>query len=573
MDNTKSSQILDCTIRDGGYINNWHFDKKMVREVYRSLSKSGVDFVELGFRGTEKDFDPSVYGPFRFTTEETLQEIVAGIEGPRISIMGDYGKIELDHLEDQKNSVADMVRIAVHKNEVFGAIDLLEKIKARGYITSLQAMGFTSYIAKEKDELKNALRDSGVDYFYIADSYGSIFPNQMEGLFEPFQELETIKLGFHPHNNLQMAFANTLEAIRINVNIIDSTIYGIGRGAGNLPTEVLIAYMNVQGNNKYNIIPVLNCVDRYFVDIMKNTPWGYQLPYMISGIFKCHPYYASELVKRKEYSIEDIWKALEIIDEMAPVGFHRPIMENLINRGVMGSLGRKNVFAHETQSEELPRKEIQPVSYLDRHSGKDFLILANGPTLKEYQGKIQAFIEKYDPMILGANYLSGLFEPHYHAFNNKKRFAMYIDTVSPKSKLLIGENINPEMISEYVNRVYEILYFDNVLDDFDINYGRIKASCRTISVLLLGVAIVMGAKRIFAAGMDGYLGKNSIISGLFYDESLEPEDYDLIVERHKWNERFLGQIDQYVRDRGREGIHIITPTSHQGFYKGIDNYI
>ena len=573
MKNRKSMQILDCTIRDGGYINNWHFDTKMVREVYRALSKSGVDFVELGFRGTERYFDPSVYGAFRFTSEKILQEIVTGIEGPRISIMGDYGKIQLEDLEDQKNSIAHMVRIAVHKNMVFEAIELLEKIKAKGYIASLQAMGFTGYSDKEKVQLKHAVKGSGLDYFYIADSYGSIFPDEMESLFGQFLELDTIKLGFHPHNSLQMAFANSLEAIRIGVDIIDSSIYGMGRGSGNLPTEVLIAYLAIKGNHKYNVLPVLNAVDRYFVSIMNETPWGYQLPYMISGMFKCHPYYASELVKRKEYPIEDVWKALEIIEEMRPTGFDLKIVENLINKGILGGSGSKNRLIQD-KDRDTERGQKGAVPYLDRHSGRDFLVLANGPTLKEYRGKIQQFMEKHDPVVLGANNLSGLFEPDYHAFNNEKRFTMYVDRVAPGSKLLLGENLSPETIREYVNRDYEKLIFDNVLDNvFDILAGRIQTNCRTISVLLLGVSIVMGAKRIFAVGMDGYLGKDSVLKGLFYDEHMEPEEYQLIVERHQWNERFLFQIDQHVREKGIEGIHIITPTSHQRFYKGIENYL
>lgn len=569
----KNVEILDCSIRDGGYVNNWCFDKKMVREVYRGLSKSGVEYVELGFRGSEKYFDSKKLGAWRFSTEEDLREVTNGIEGAKVSIMGDYGKLDLEDLDEKRNSVATIVRVAVNKNKVLEAIAQLENIKAKGYVTSLQAMGFTSYTGKEKTELKKALKNSDLDYFYIADSYGSIIPDQMKGLFEPFLELGTIKLGFHPHNSLQMAFANTLEAIRVGVDIVDSTIYGMGRGSGNLPTEILIAYLVVQGNKRYNVIPVLNLVDRYFVDIMKETPWGYQLPYMVSGMFKCHPYYAAELVKCKEYSVEDIWKALEVVEEMAPVGFHRTIVENLINSGVVGGLNGRTVVPNKMAVEERTHEETRPVPYFSRHTGKDFLILANGPTLKEYQGKIEAFIDKYDPIVLGANYLSGLFEPNYHAFNNKKRFAMYIDSVSPRSHLLIGENITPEMISEYVKREYEILYFRNVLEDFDIINGRIQTNCRTISVLLMGVAIAMGAKRIFAAGMDGYLGKNNVVSSLFYDETLEPEDYDLIVARHNWNESFLIQIDQYVRDKGQEGIHIITPTSHQSFYKGIENYL
>lgn len=570
---TKQLEILDCTIRDGGYLNNWWFDQKMVREVYRALSKSGVDYIELGFRGTTKYFDPTIFGAWRFTSEEDLRDVTEGIQGAKIVLMGDHGKIDIEDIDEKENSIVDLIRIAAHKNQIFNAIDFLDKVKSKGYMTSLQAMGFTGYTKKEKDDLKKAMKGSGLDYFYIADSYGSILPSEIQSLFDPFLNIDPIKIGFHPHNSLQMAFANTLEAIRIGVDIVDSTIYGMGRGAGNLPTEALIAYMQLQKHAKYNVIPILGCIEKYFVELAKEVPWGYQLSYLISGMFKCHPYYAEDLVDRREYSIEDIWKALEIIDDMNPTGFDRQIIEKMISRGVLSG-GRKTGREQLILSKDMNEGERRAVPYVSRHTGRDFLILANGPTLSKHRDQIQSFIEKYDPIILGANYLSNLFVPHYHAFNNKKRFTMYLDSVNQDAKLLIGENIPSELVREYVKGPYEILQFRDVLDsDFDIRDGRIQSSCRTISVLLLGVAIVMGAKRIFIAGMDGYLNKDGIKNTLFYHEKFEPDDITLNMDRHHWNEKFLHQIDQYIQKQGHEGIHIITPTTHQAFYKGIDNYI
>lgn len=441
-------------------------------------------------------------------------------------------------------------------------------------MTSLQAMGFTGYSLKERDELKNALQRSDVDYFYIADSYGSLFPHQIKPLFDPFLEIEDMKVGFHPHNSLQMAFANTLEAMRIGVDIVDGSIYGMGRGAGNLPIETLIAYMQMNTHDKYNVIPVLSVLDKYFIELQKKDPWGYQLPYMVSGIFKCHPYYAKDLIERREYTIEDIWKVMEVIQEMNPIGFDKSIIENLIERGYVGSLDSKCVPNHTLQSAECRSRPEAEVTYVNRHKGKDFLVLANGPSLEKYKDQINAFVEKYDPIILGANFLNGLFVPHYHAFNNKKRFTMYVDTVDPASKLLIGENIPQEMIDEYISMDYETLYFKNVLDsNFNIINGKIQSNCRTISVLLLGVAIVMGANRIFVAGMDGYLGKDKITNTLFYEEKIEPAKEEYLVDRHRWNDFFLNQIDKYLCDLYKEGIHILTPTCHRSFYKGITNYI
>lgn len=572
---TKKTEILDCSIRDGGYINNWRFESELVRESYRALSKSGVDYVEVGFRSSERHFDRADYGRWKFSTEEDLQKVTENIKGARIAVMGDYGKIAPDDLIDRKNSCIDLVRVAVHKNNVFSAIDLLEKIKAKGYQVSLQCMAYNSYDDQERKNLHNVLGQTALDYVYVGDSYGSIFPFQIEQLFEPFIGLGTSKVGFHPHNNIQMSFANTLEAIRIGVDIVDTTIYGIGRGAGNLPTEILLSYFIAQGNGDYNVIPILNCIERYYLDLMKESPWGYQLPYMISGIFESHPSYSKELMRRMEYSMEDIWKSLEYIRKINPLGYDKSIIDNLIQKGFLDAGKNRQAGGAKRSVTSIPREQpVDAVPYVNRYPDREFLVLANGPSLKKNRKEISRFIDKYKPVTLGANFLGGLFEPDYHAFNNKKRFMSHVSSASPGSRLLLGSNIPVEMIKEYVTREYETLHFRDVLEaDFDIQNGVIMANCRTISVLLAGVAVVMGAKRIFLAGMDGYLHKDSVNGSLFYDEKFDPQEHQLNVERHNWNEKFLNQIDAYIRQMGGEGIHIITPTSHQTFYKSITNYI
>lgn len=566
-------KILDCTIRDGGYLNNWRFDKRMVREVYRALSKAGVDIVEIGFRGTLKYFKKDVFGPWRFTDIGDLKDVVEGISGAKIAIMGDYGALDTEDITDEYRQYVSLIRIAAHKDGTLGAIKQLETIQKKGFAVSLQAMGITSYTHSEIQELVNVLKDSSVDYFYVADSYGSILPDQMRSLIEPFQDLKHIKIGFHPHNSLQMAFANTLEAIKCGIDIVDSTIYGMGRGAGNLPTEVLLSYLQLSTTDKYNVIPVLHVIDRFFMNIETDEPWGYQLPYMLSGIFQCHPYYPKTLVDYREYSMEDIWSALEFIKKINPVGFSKDILNDIVKSGMIGGLKKKGATEKRLVGQKQNNSTSVQVSYQDRHTGRNFLILANGPTLKDYKIKIEEFIRKYDPVILGANYLSKLFVPHYHAFNNKKRFEDYIDTVHRNSILMLGENLAEEMIREYTQRDYEKLHFIDELHDFDIAGGVIQSNCRTIAVLLMGVAIVMGANRVFAAGMDGYSGMPSKGSFLFYDEKVEPEEMDLIIERHRYNQHYIEQIDEHLNDSGKEGIHILTPTSYKAFYKGIENYL
>ncbi|MBU0567002.1 aldolase catalytic domain-containing protein [bacterium] len=563
-------EILDCTIRDGGYLNNWHFDKKLVREVYRALSKCGVDFVEIGYKGTEEHFSPDEYGLWRFSYEDDICEVVSNIKGARLAIMADYGKIKAEDFCRCQDSLIDLVRVAAHKDDLEEAVSLLEKIKEKGFSVALNAMGYSNYSRDEQSALLGLIKDAELDYFYVVDSYGSLFPHQIEPIFEPLLNIAHIKMGFHPHNNLQMAFANTLEAIRCGVHIIDSTIYGMGRAAGNLPTEVIIAYLEKEKKDRYNSIPLLNIIDRYFIDLQNENKWGYQLPYMLSGMFCCHPNYAKGLVDYREYTIEDIYKALDHIRQKNSVGFSRVLLDNLIGEGIIGGILEAETGG---KADLKATGDFSEVSYINRHQGKDFLILANGPTLKEYKPKIEKLIEKHDFITLGANNLAGLFKPDYHAFNNKRRFVSYIDTVAKESKLLIGQYISDEMIAEYIERDYEKIYYLDLLNaDFGIDEGVITTNCRTISVLLLGIAIVMGAKRIFCVGMDGYkdLEKGSL---LFYDEKDEKEDQQMIIERHRWCQRFLGQIDEYLHAKGKEGIHILTPTSYKSFYKGIENYI
>ena len=564
-------KVLDCTIRDGGYINNWDFSTKLVREAYRSLSKSGVDIIEIGFRGTEKYFEPTKYGKFRFTSDQDILEAISGIQGIKIAVMGDYGKISHDDFLPCSESPVDMVRIASHKNTIFQALELVEKIKDKGYEVSLNAMGWANYSADERDELVKELYNHDIDYVYAADSYGSIFPEQIEELISPLMGINNIKVGFHPHNNLQMSFANTIRAIDCGVDIVDSTLFGMGRGAGNLQTEILLYYMQMINAEKYNVIPVLNFIELFIMPLYKKNSWGYQLPFMLSGINKCHPNYVAKLLDLKEYNIEDICKAVEIIKEYDAVGFSHDVLDEVIEQGLIGEFVAP--VNRRLSIKENSDKKVD-VPYVNRHKGRDFLILANGPSLKQYKDKIDELICLYDPIILGANYLDGLFVPHYHAFNNKNRFMMYSDTVDAKSNLLIGQNIPESMINEYVDREYEKIFFNNTLNaDFSIVDGVIQTNCKTISLLLLGVAIVMGAERIWAVGMDGYINIGQGGKRHFYNENSSKTDEKLILNLHRWCELFLSQINSYYISQGKEGIHILTPTAYKHYYKGIDNYL
>lgn len=567
---TKKCSVLDCTIRDGGYLNNWDFDIGLVREVYKSLSKAGVDVVEIGFRGSSKFFNPSDYGPWRFTPEELVNEVVKNISGASVSLMVDFGKVDSGDIPDSSSSNVDMYRVACNKNSVSSAVELCDLISQQGYTVTIQLMGIVNY---SKEELKTAvdlIKKSELHYVYFADSYGSLFPTDIKQIIENLSATEK-KIGFHAHNNLQLAFANTLEAINNGVDIVDGTVFGMGRGAGNLPIEVLVSYIEKNmAHKKYNVLPILDLIDRYFHNIHKELNWGYDLPYMLSGIFKLHPYYSKAMIDYSEYSMDDIWKALEIVKEINPIGFDKELMDNVIKSGFIGSFTQTKTPS--ARGENIDKLLKMEVTYVDRHVGRDFLILANGPSLKAHKREIDNFRKKLNPVVLGANFLDDLYIPDYHAFSNRKRFMDYVQTVHENSGLLLSSTFPTEFIHEYTDRPFEVLVHSPELRDFDIQNGVILSNCRTVSVLLIATAIVMGAERIFIAGMDGYKG-SSDYSTHFYNEKKEATDYKILIEKHNWNELLLNQIDKYLAKMNKEGLHIITPTNHKRFYKGIDNYI
>ncbi len=569
MNNDKKIELLDCTIRDGGYVNNWDFDKKLVKETYRALSKAGVDIVELGYHGTEKYFDKNKYGVFRFCHPQDINEVCASIDGANVALMVDHGKYEVTDLAQYKETPVKLIRSAFHKDKFRAALENLVKIKKMGFAVSANFMGYVSYSEKERKELLSLLKDIPLDYAYVSDTYGSMFPHQLADFFGPLLEIKHIKWGFHSHNNLQMAFANSLAAIDAGATVVDGTIYGMGRGAGNLPTEIMLAYLHRQQPDKYNVIPVLNLIDRYYTDLHKKEGWGYNLPYMLSGTYGCHPNYAKNLVDRKEYDIEDIWNVLEAVNVKEPVGFKKELVDEVLKKGIFGKKG----LAEVKELAKFNDKKVK-VSYLDRHKDKDFLILANGPTLKQFQAEIKTFVDKYKPVVMGGNYLGDLFQPDYHGFVNKRRFVDYVDSVARDSKLLIGQHIPADMIREYIDRDHETIYYeDSLVNPFDIKNGIISSNCRTVAVLLAGVALVMGARRVFIVGMDGYMATSQEGLYHFYNEKAEAKNLADLKEKHNANLAFLKQIDDYMMAHGGEGIHILTPTNYKEFYKGIKNYI
>jgi len=283
-------QVLDCTIRDGGLVNNFHFKDDFVKGVYEACLKAGVDYMEIGKNNSPTLMSEDEYGAWNFCKEEDIKRIVGDNNTDmKIAVMSDIGRTVKDELLPKKDSVVDMVRIATYIHQIPEAIELINDAHQKGYETTVNIMAISKSSLDELDEALKLVSQTPVDVIYIADSFGSFYPEHIKKLTEKYlsvSEPKGKKVGIHAHNNLQLAYANTIEAMMYGTSFLDATISGLGRGAGNCPLELLIGFLK---NPKYKIQPLLKFIEEQIVDLEKELDWGYSIPYMITGQLNEHP--------------------------------------------------------------------------------------------------------------------------------------------------------------------------------------------------------------------------------------------------------------------------------------------
>ncbi|MCK9523024.1 MAG: aldolase catalytic domain-containing protein [Proteobacteria bacterium] len=291
-------KVLDCTIRDGGLMNDSYFTLETVQNVYRALCEAGVDIVELGYRNSRKMFSPTKFGPWRFCDEELLKQVVGDhkCEDTKIAVMQDAHKALPEDLLPKEQSVVDIVRVATYVKDVDKAIHLANNAAALGYESAINIMSVSHVLERDLDEaLQQIEEETQVYSVCIVDSYGSLYCEGVEYLINKFRKfLKTKELAIHCHNNQQLAYANTIEAIIHNVNYLDGTLYGLGRAAGNCPLELLIGFLK---NPKYNVRPLLDVIGKEIIPLTKQMTWGYTIPYMITGMLNRHPEAGLEMMR------------------------------------------------------------------------------------------------------------------------------------------------------------------------------------------------------------------------------------------------------------------------------------
>lgn len=249
-------RVLDATIRDGGLVNNFMFSDDFINALYRTNVKAGVDYMEFGYKASKELFDVNKFGKWKFCDEESIREIVGDNNSDmKISVMADVGRCDYKKdIIDKKDSVIDMVRVATYVQQMPAAIEMIEDAKAKGYEVTCNIMAISNAKESDIDQALEMVGQSSADGIYIVDSYGALYPEQIRAIADKYTELGEKYgkyIGMHAHNNQQLAFANTIEALSHGVSLLDATMMSMGRGAGNCAMELLLSFLKIR-NTMYS---------------------------------------------------------------------------------------------------------------------------------------------------------------------------------------------------------------------------------------------------------------------------------------------------------------------------------
>ncbi len=308
-------RVLDATMRDGGLCNDFFFTDEFVKDLYRNNIDAGVDYMEFGYKASKKMFSPDKFGKWKFCDDDKIREIVGDNNSPmKIAVMADVGRCDYKKdIRPRKESPVDMVRVATYISTIPIAVDMLEHCHKMGYETAINIMAVSKNRTEDIRAALDIFGQTPVDVIYLVDSYGSFYPEQIRDfsqLYLEYADKYNKQIGIHSHNNQSLAFANTIDALKEGVSFLDCTVMGMGRGAGNCQSELLIGFLK---NPKYMVEPILDQIENHMMKLKEEgVQWGFDIPYILTGQRNSHPRTAIDFLKQHRTDYKNL--RLELLD-------------------------------------------------------------------------------------------------------------------------------------------------------------------------------------------------------------------------------------------------------------------
>ena len=490
--------ILDCTLRDGGYINDWKFSDNQIVNIISALKNANIDIIELGYLNDKKGQKSN---STLFDSVQTFTKLLNRLQiDKQAVVMINLGDFDIKKLPLQKDTLIDGIRLAFHKKDLQKAIKETKYIISLGYKVYFQPMVTKNYKDIEFLSLVDKANSLGVYSFYVVDSFGSMTLEE----FQRYMILannnlnENILLGYHSHNNMQLAFSNAINMCNTNLNrniIVDASIYGVGRGAGNLNTELITDYLNNTFNSNYKTLPLLEIIDNFLSFLMSKNPWGFSPAQYLSASFDCHPNYATYLINKNTNNISSIKNLLEQIPLDKKLSFDQTYIKELYIK-------------------EILSKKLTTVGNLT-FKDKSILLVASGKSVNTNE---QLYIDKAEDnqyIKIALNHMPK-FECDYYFFTNQKRYDEF-KTKLNKTKLIITNNITTNNIPTYVLDFSKLVIIN---DDYIITSS---------AILFINYLILNKIETVDIIGLDGYkIG----INNYSYDENAIINNEKLLKEEN-----------------------------------------
>ncbi len=491
-------RLLDCTLRDGGFCNDWMFGTEGIRKVIKGLMDAHVDVIELGYLNNKVK---RIEGCTRFPHFEDIKSALPSTERTsKYVMMFDHGSFDVNDIPENDGTI-DGIRVAFHKNAIDEAMRECLELKKKGYVVFVQPMLAIRYTDLEYISLISKVNELDPEAFYIVDSYGTMKQKDLIRLFYLVDNnlSKSVKIGFHAHNYKQMAFANAQTFVEFPTSrdlYVDSSIYGMGRGAGNLNTELIIEHLNELNGESYYLKPVLNIMDNVLDKFFQKNHWGYSLAYYLSAMEEVHPHYARQLKEKHTLPVEMISDVLKMIEPEKQYTYDPEYMEQLYNSYMsMGKLFENHI---DDLRNIVPDREI--------------LLIAPGSSIKSESKRIKQFIDDVHPLIISVNFHYSEREPDYIFVSNIIRFNEVKDY---KGICIATSNIPTDNV--YIQTSYSKLTNSNsVVKD---NAG----------LMAIKFVINLGATVVNLAGFDGYDPVAISDYGIdWYNDSLDVYKKDMI---------------------------------------------
>jgi len=532
----KKIELLDCTLRDGGFINEWRFGQGDIANLFERSVSAGIDYVEAGFLDEREEFDPD-----RSITPDTagMDTILKGLDhgSSKIFAMIDYGTCDLSHISDAADSVLDGIRVMIKKHTRHEAIAFCRELKKKGYLVGAQPVSVTGYDDEEMKELVDEINDLDPFAMYIVDTYGLLDRKHLIHIFNLIDGRLSpgIKIGYHAHNNFQLAFSNSVALMEEGSErdvIIDGSAYGMGKSAGNCPLELLTAYMNENTGAGYHTNQILEMIDTGIMKIYEKSPWGYQMQYFLCASNDCHPKYPQYLLRKKTLSVKQIDDILSRISPEECLAFNKTYIEKLYV---------------EYQKNEINDGEALSKLREKLGSGGSILLLGPAPSIKGRERDINVYIRDVGPLIISINFIPEGYDPDILFLSNSKRY-MQLST-----RLVASDSVKRLPVIATSNITAAKGSFDYVIDYSGLIDEGFEIPDNSLP-MFLRLCSKTGVKKVALAGFDGYVterGKNYSDPGMEYEFA---SDYAIRLNDYTGN-----VIEELRKDME---IEFITPSRY-----------